>query len=79
MAVFPMSSISLQCGDCLELMNNISDKSVDCIVTDLPYQQTSRNKWDVIIPFEPLWNSIKELQKTMLQLSYLQMACLLQN
>lgn len=33
-----MSSISLQCGDCLELMNNISDKSVDCIVTDLPYQ-----------------------------------------
>lgn len=63
MAVFPMSSISLQCGDCLELMNNISDKSVDCIVTDLPYQQTSRNKWDVIIPFEPLWEQYKRIAK----------------
>ena len=58
-----MSSISLQCGDCLELMNNISDKSVDCIITDLPYQQTSRNKWDVIIPFEPLWEQYKRITK----------------
>lgn len=60
-------------------MNNISDKSVDCIITDLPYQQTSRNKWDVIIPFEPLWEQYKEFQKIMLQLSYLQMVCLPQN
>lgn len=44
-------------------MNNISDKSADCIVTDLPYQQTSRNKWDIIIPFEPLWEQYKRITK----------------
>lgn len=44
-------------------MNNISDKSIDCIITDLPYQQTSRNKWDVIIPFEPLWTQYKRIIK----------------
>lgn len=56
-----MNNISLQCGDCLELMNNIPDKSVNCIITDLPYQQTSRNKWDVTIPFEPLWEQYKRI------------------
>lgn len=58
-----MSNISLQHGDCLELMKNIPNKSVDCIITDLPYQQTSRNKWDVIIPFEPLWEQYKRITK----------------
>lgn len=58
-----MNNISLQCGDCLELMNNIPDKSVNCIITDLPYQQTSRNKWDVTIPFEPLWEQYKRIIK----------------
>lgn len=24
-------------GDCLELMKDIPDKSIDCIITDLPY------------------------------------------
>lgn len=47
MVVFMLNNIELWHGDCLELMNNIPDKSVDCIITDLPYQQTSRNKWDV--------------------------------
>lgn len=32
-----MSSISLQHGDCLELMKNIPDKSVDMIFTDFHY------------------------------------------
>ena len=27
----------LICGDCLEEMKRIEDKSVDCIITDLPY------------------------------------------
>ena len=49
-----MKDIELWQGDCLELMNNIPDKSVDCIITDLPYG-TTQCKWDTIIPFEPLW------------------------
>lgn len=42
---------SLYNGDCLEVMNQIDDKSIDLICTDLPYGQTARNKWDAVIPF----------------------------
>lgn len=49
-----MSKIDLRQGDCIELMKDIPDKSVDMILCDLPYGTTAC-KWDVIIPFEPLW------------------------
>lgn len=38
-------------GDCLKIMQEIDDKSIDLICTDLPYGQTARNKWDSVIPF----------------------------
>ena len=41
-------------GDCLELMKDIPDKSIDLILCDLPYG-TTQCKWDVIIPFDKLW------------------------
>ncbi len=41
-------------GDCLERMKEIPDGCVDMILADLPYGTTDC-KWDVIIPFEPLW------------------------
>lgn len=41
-------------GDCLELMRDIPDGSVDMILCDLPYG-TTQCKWDVVIPFESLW------------------------
>lgn len=41
-------------GDCLEVMKQIPDGSVDMVLCDLPYGTTS-NKWDTIIPFIPLW------------------------
>lgn len=41
-------------GDCLDLMPKIPDKSVDCVICDLPYG-TTKCKWDVIIPFDLLW------------------------
>ena len=41
-------------GDCLEIMKDIEDESIDMILCDLPYGTTSC-KWDTIIPFEPLW------------------------
>lgn len=46
-----MKDIELWQGDCLELMKNIPDKSVDAIITDLPFGQTARNSWDIVIPF----------------------------
>lgn len=57
-----MSKIDLYNGDCLELMKNISDKSVDMILCDLPYG-TTQCKWDSIIPFEPLWEAYKRIIK----------------
>lgn len=41
-------------GDCLELMSAIPDGSVDMVLCDLPYG-TTQNKWDAVIPFDPLW------------------------
>lgn len=49
-------------GDCLELMKDIPDKSVDMILCDLPYGMTA-NKWDTVIPLEPLWEQYKRVIK----------------
>ena len=49
-------------GDCLELMKDIPDGSVDMILADLPYGTTAC-KWDTIIPFEPLWEQYKRIIK----------------
>jgi site-specific DNA-methyltransferase (adenine-specific) len=57
-----MEDIKLWHGDCLEEMKKIADKSVDCIICDLPYGTTA-NKWDVIIPFEELWKEYKRIIK----------------
>jgi len=42
-------------GDCLKLMKNIPDKSIDMILCDLPYGTTACS-WDEIIPFNKLWD-----------------------
>jgi site-specific DNA-methyltransferase (adenine-specific) len=47
-------------GDCLEVMKDIDDKSVDMVLCDLPYGAT-KNKWDIVIPFEPLWEQYKRI------------------
>ena len=54
--------VDLRCGDCLELMKDIPDKSVDMILCDLPYGTTS-NKWDIVIPFENLWGQYRRILK----------------
>ncbi len=54
--------IQLRKGDCLELMRDIPDKSIDAIICDLPYGTTAC-KWDTIIPFEPLWEQYERIIK----------------
>lgn len=49
-------------GDCLEIMRDIKDKSVDLILCDLPYG-TTKCKWDVIIPFDSLWENYNRICK----------------
>lgn len=56
-----LNKISL--GDCLDLMPQLPEKSCDMILVDLPYQATSRNLWDIIIPFEPLWKEYERIIK----------------
>lgn len=50
-----METNTIYQGDCLELMKQIENKSVNLILCDLPYGVTTRNKWDIIIPFDKMW------------------------
>ena len=54
--------IDLRQGDCLEVMKNIPNKSIDMILCDLPYG-TTVCKWDNVIPFEPLWEQYNRVIK----------------
>lgn len=49
-------------GDCLEIMNDIDDYSIDMILCDLPYNVTANHK-DKMIPFEPLWKHYNRIIK----------------
>lgn len=49
-------------GNCLEIMPSIPDKSVDCILCDLPYG-TTQNKWDSVISLDKLWEQYKRVIK----------------
>lgn len=59
--------VKLWLGDCLDLMNNIEDKSVDAIICDLPYgslnKKNSHAKWDSVIPFKELWKQYNRVIK----------------
>ena len=54
--------IVLYKGDCLIEMTKIADKSVDMILCDLPYGTTA-NSWDIIIPFDKLWEQYNRVIK----------------
>ena len=56
------SNIQLYQGDCLEVMKNIPDKSIDLVLTDPPYGTTAC-KWDSVIPLEPMWKELKRITK----------------
>lgn len=53
--------------DCLEGMKRIPNGIVDCIVCDLPYGVLNKKnvnaQWDIIIPFEPLWEQYERITK----------------
>ena len=59
-----MPSICLK-GDCLELMKDMSDNSVDLFICDLPYGclPSKTCKWDIKIDLDKFWIEIKRLSK----------------
>lgn len=54
--------VDLRQGDCLELMKDIPDGSVDMVLCDLPYGIT-RCKWDTVIEFDRLWEAYNRIVK----------------
>lgn len=50
------------CGDCLDIMKEIPDNSIDMVLCDLPYG-TTQNKWDSIIPLDQLWKEYHRIVK----------------
>ena len=52
----------LYLGDCLEVMKDIPDGSVDMVLTDPPYGTTAC-KWDSVIPFDLMWGQLKRVTK----------------
>jgi len=54
--------INLLHGDCLELMKDIPDNSIDMVLCDPPYGTTAC-KWDTVIDFELMWSELKRITK----------------
>jgi site-specific DNA-methyltransferase (adenine-specific) len=50
-------------GDCLEVMKQIDDKSIDMILCDLPYGLTNRS-WDISVSLDKLWLHYRRIIKT---------------
>lgn len=57
-----MNQMQIKRGDCLELMKEIPDKSIDLILCDLPYG-TTKNKWDSVLPFDKMWEQYDRIIK----------------
>ena len=54
--------IELMQGDCLEVMKEIPDGSVDMVLTDPPYG-TAACKWDTVIDLPLMWEHLKRVIK----------------
>lgn len=57
----------IYCGDCIEIMKQIPDKSIDMILCDLPYgvlnDKNAMAQWDRVIPFDELWREYRRITK----------------
>jgi DNA modification methylase len=60
--------IDLRRGDCFEILPTIEDKSVDLILTDLPYEVLNKANenatWDKMLPLDKLWVEFKRVIKS---------------
>jgi len=56
-------TINISNGDCLTLMKDIPDKSVDLFICDLPYGETNC-KWDSKIDLDEFWKEFKRIRKS---------------
>ena len=54
--------MEIYCGDCIEIMKTLENNSIDMVLCDLPYG-TTKCSWDVIVPFESLWEQYHRVVK----------------
>ena len=54
--------VDIKCGDCLDIMKQIKDNSIDLVLCDLPYGTTACS-WDIVIPFDKLWEQYNRILK----------------
>lgn len=54
--------INLYNGNCLDVMADIPDKSIDAIICDPPYAVTGAH-WDTLVPIEPMWEQLNRIIK----------------
>ena len=54
--------IDLRHGDCLEVMKELEDDSIDLVLTDPPYGVTDC-KWDSVVPFDKMWEQLNRITK----------------
>jgi site-specific DNA-methyltransferase (adenine-specific) len=57
-----MNGVELYNGDCLEIMNDITIRSIDLVIADLPYEKTGC-KWDIAIDINKFWELIYKITK----------------
>lgn len=57
-----MTALTLRQGDAVELLNALSDGSVDCVMVDPPYGKT-KLPWDRPLPWASLWPELHRLAK----------------
>lgn len=50
-------------GDCLKIMKDLSDNSVDIVIADLPYGRFKHLKWDIKIDFKKMWEQLWRICK----------------
>ena len=56
------TDVNLHLGDCFGVMSTIDDATIDMVLCDLPYG-TTNCQWDVILPFDKLWEQYKRIIK----------------
>ena len=55
--------INLINSDCIEAMKSLQDSSIDAVICDPPYGTTAC-KWDVVIPFNEMWQQLNRITKS---------------
>lgn len=60
--IFQNEKVTLFQGDCLQILPQLNTV-IDFCICDLPYGILQNCEWDIVIPFQPMWEQIERLIK----------------